>query len=80
MLRSSLCHYDILMHTYILVKGTITITEARDDAAARRANERDKCVIFKNCTPFIKCISEINDTEINNAQDIDIVMLMYNLI
>ena len=70
-----------LWHTdaYILVKGTITITRARDDAAARRADERDKCVIFKNCAPFIKCISKINDTEINNAQDIDIVMLMYNL-
>ena len=41
---------------------------------------KDKCVKFKNCAPFTKCISKINDTEIDNAQDIDIVMPMYNLI
>ena len=36
--------------------------------------------IFKNCAPFTKCISRINGIEIDNAQDIDIVMPMYNLI
>ena len=77
MLRSNLCDYA---DAYILVKGTITITGAGDDAAARRADERNKGVIFKNCAPFTKCISKINDTEIDNAQDIDIVMPMYNLI
>ena len=77
MLKSSLCDYA---DAYILVKGTITITGAGDDAAARRADERNKGVIFKNCAPFTKCISKINDTEIDNAQDIDIVMPMYNLI
>ena len=77
MLRSSLCDYA---GAYILVKGTITITGAGDDAVARRANEIKKGVIFKNCSPFIKCISKVNDTEIDNAQDIDIVMTMYNLI
>ena len=77
MLRSSLCDYA---DAYILVKGTITITGAGDDAAARRADERNKGVIFKNCAPFTKCISKINDAEIDNAQDIDIVMPMYNLI
>ena len=77
MLRSSLCDYA---GAYILVKGTITITGAGDDAAARRANEIKKGVIFKNCSPFIKCINKVNDTEIDNAQDIDIVMTMYNLI
>ena len=40
----------------------------------------DKGVTFKNCAPFTKCISRINNTDIDNAQDIDIVMLMYNLI
>ena len=64
----------------LLVRGIITITRAEDDAAARRASERDKGVIFKNCAPFTKCISKINDTEIDNAQDIDIVMPMYSLI
>ena len=77
MLRSSLCDYA---DAYILVKGTITITGAGDDAAARRADERNKGVIFKNCAPFIKCISRINGTEIDHAQDIDIVMPMYSLI
>ena len=72
-----LCDYA---DAYILVKGTITITGAGDDAAARRADERNKGVIFKNCAPFTKCISKINDAEIDNAQDIDIVMPMYNLI
>ena len=75
MLSSSLCDYA---DAYILVKGTVT--GAGDDTAARRVDERHKVAIFKNCAPFIKCISKINDTEIGNAQDIDIVMPMYNLI
>ena len=77
MLRSSLCYYA---DAYILVKGTITINGAGGAAAPRRADEGNKSVIFKNCAPFIKHISKINDTEIDNAQDIDIVMPMYNLI
>ena len=77
MLKSSLCDYS---DTYILVKGTITIAGAGADAAARQADERDKGVIFKNCAPFITCISEINNTQIDNAKGIDIVMPMYNLI
>ena len=77
MLRSNLCDYA---DAYILVKGTITITGAGDDAAARPEDERSKGVISKNWAPFIKCISKINDMEIDNAQDIDIVMPMYNLI
>ena len=77
MLRSNLCDYA---DAYILVKGTITITGAGNDAAARQADERNKGVIFKNCAPFTKCKSKINNMEIDNAQDIDIVMSMYNLI
>ena len=77
MLKSSLCDYS---EAYILVKGTITITEAGDDAAARQADERDKGVIFKNCAPFSNCMSEINNTQVDNAKGIDIVIPMYNLI
>ena len=66
MLMSNLCDYA---DAYILVKGTIPITGAGYDAAARRADERDKGVIFKICAPFTKCISRINGT------DIDIVTL-----
>ena len=77
MLKSDLCDYA---DAYIFVKGTITITGAGADAAARQADERNKGVIFKNCVPFTKCISITNNTDIDNAQDIDIVMPMYNLI
>ena len=75
MLKSNLCDYA---DSYILVKETITITGEGADAAAVRADERDKGVTFKNCAPFTKCISRINNTDIDN--DFDIVMSMYNLI
>ena len=77
MLKSSLCDFS---DTYILVKGKITITEAGDNAGSRQADERDKGVAFKNCTPFTNCISEINNSQIDNAKGFDIVMSMYNLI
>ena len=77
MLKPDLCNYA---YAYIFFKGTITITGARDDAAARQLDERNKGVVFKNCAPFTKCRSRINNTDIGNAQDIDIVMPMYNLI
>ena len=77
MLRSNLCDYD---DAYMLVKGTVTITGAGEDDAAKRLDERNKVVIFRNCTPFTKCISKISNADIDNAQDIDIVMPMYNLI
>ena len=39
-----------------------------------------KKIIFKNYAPFTSCISKINNTEIDNAEYVDIVMPMYNLI
>ena len=77
MLRSNLCDYA---YSYILVKGTITITGEADNTAAEGADERDKGVTFKNCAPLTKCISRINNTDIDNAHNIDIVMPLYNLI
>ena len=77
MLKSSLCDYS---DAYILVKGTITINGVGADAAARQADERNKGVAFKNCALFTNCMSEINNTRVDNAKDIDIVMPMYNLI
>ena len=74
MLRSNLCDYA---DAYIHVKGTITITGAGDNASVRQLDERNKGIIFKNCAPFIKCIRRVNNT--GNAQDIDIVISMYNL-
>ena len=75
MLKSSLCDYS---DAYILVKGKITITGAAADAATRQADERDKGVAFKNCAPFVNCISEINNTQVDIAKDIDIIMPIYN--
>ena len=75
MLKFSLCDYS---DAYILVKGTITVPNtAAADAKANNANEK---VIFKNCATFINCISQINNTQVDNAKDIDIVMPVYNLI
>ena len=75
MLKSSLCDYS---DAYILAKGTITVNNTAAQGAA--ANNTNKKVIFKNCDPFTNCISEINNTQIDNAKDIDIVMPMCNLI
>ena len=75
MLRSSLCDYG---DTYIFIKGNIKVNDTAGAGAA--ANNTNKKVIFKNCVPFTNCISKINNAEIDNAQYIDIVMPMYNLI
>ena len=75
MLKSSLCDYS---DAYILLKGIISANNTAADGAA--ANNTNKKVIFKNCAPFTNCISEINNTQVDNAKDIDIVMSMYNLI
>ena len=75
MLRSSLCGYS---DAYILVKGNISVNNTA--AADADANNTNKKVIFKNCAPFTDCISKINNAQVDNAKDIDIVMLMYNLI
>ena len=65
------------MHTYQL-KEQQQLLEFDDNA--RQGDKRDKGVTFKNCPPFVKCINRINNTEIDNAKHIDIVMPMYNLI
>ena len=75
MLRSSLRDYS---DAYILVKGSITVSNTAADGAA--VNNTNKKVIFKNCAPFTSYISKINITQIDNAEYIDIVMPMYNLI
>ena len=72
MLRSTLCDYA---DAYILIKGNISVN---NNAAG--ANNTNKKVIFKNCASFTNCISKINNTQIDNAEYIDIVMPMYNLI
>ena len=55
----------------------LCIPASAADAAAVHINKK---VIFKNCAPFTNCISKINKSQIDNAEYIDIVMPMYNLI
>ena len=71
MLRSDLCDYS---DAYIVVKGDITLEGDND------ANKRNKNLAFKNNAPFINCISKINGVKIDNAEDLDVVMPMYNLL
>ena len=73
MLKSSLCDYS---DAYIVVKGTITINNTA--AADADANNTNKKEVFKNCAPFTNCLSKIDNTQVDNAKDIDIVMPMYN--
>ena len=70
MLRSDLCDFS---DAYIVVKGTITVTNP-DNA------KRNKSVAFQNNAPFLNCISKINGIKIDNAEDLDVVMPMYNLL
>ena len=75
MLKSSLCDYG---DAYTLAKRTITVPNTAGEDAD--ANNADKKVIYKNCAPFINFISEIYNTQVDNAKDIDIIMPIYNLI
>ena len=67
--KSNLCYYS---NAYILVEETITINNTV--AADADANNTNKKEIVKNCAPFINCISEMNNAQIDNLNDIDIVM------
>ena len=71
MLRSDLCYFN---DAYIVVKGDITLEGDND------VNKRNKNLAFKNNAPLINCISKINGVKIDNAEDLDVVMPMYNLL
>ena len=70
MLRSDLCDFSDL---YIVVKEDITVTEWKNA-------KRNKNVAVKNNEPFINCVAKPNDVQIDNAEDLDVVMPMYNLL
>ena len=70
MLRSDLCDYS---DAYIVVKGG-------GDKGDNDDKIRNKKLIFKNIAPFRSCISEINNTFIDNVEEFDMVMPMYNLL
>ena len=74
MLRCDLCDYS---DTYIVVKGVVTVS-ANDTGRDRYEKNRD--IVLKDNAPFISCISKINGVLIQNAEDLDIVMPMYNLL
>ena len=70
MLRSDLCDFN---DAYIVVKGTITVTDPNNA-------KRNKSIAFQDNAPFINCISKINGVQIDNAEDVDAVMPIYNLL
>ena len=71
MLRSDLCVYS---DAYVWVKGKITVTNENNNA------NFNKELTLKNNEPFISCISKINNELVENAEDLDIIILMYNLL
>ena len=78
MLRLSLCDYS---DAYILVKGTITVTApGANNGANNIRDKKNRLLILKNNTPFVSCITRINGELIEDADDLDIVMPMYNLL
>ena len=74
MLRSDLCDYP---DAYIVVKGNIVLTKAN---GRRTIDIRNRFLAFKNNAPFTNWISKINNLLIDNAEDLDVVMPMYNLL
>ena len=63
-----------------MIKGTITIAEQGADTAAVGADRNDKQVIFENCAPFTDCNSEIDNTLLDYAKNLDAVMPKYDFI
>ena len=61
------------------MRGTIKITGAGANVAATNEGKRSKQVTFKSCAPFTDCISGINNTSVDIAKNLDVVILMYNL-
>ena len=74
MLRLDLCDFS---EAYIVVKGTITLTKTDGRSFI---DIRNRSLAFKNNAPFTNCISKINNVLIENAEDVDVVMPVYNLI
>ena len=66
-IKPNLCDYS---DTYILVTGDIKVTAVAADTS----------VVFKNCAPFTRYVILINDEHVETAENLDIIMPMYNLI
>ena len=78
MFRSNLCDYS---DAYIFVNGTITVTAlGANNGANNIRDKKNRPLILKNNAPFVSCITRINGEIIEDADDLDIVMPMYNLL
>ena len=78
MLKSNLCDYS---DAYILVKGTITVTvPGVNNNANNIRDKRNRPLILKNNAPFVSCITRINGELIEDPNDLDVVIRMYNLL
>ena len=73
MLRSDLCDFS---NAYVLVKGTITVTAPEGQDQLR--DKKNRPLVLKNNASFISCIAKINGELIENVEDLDVVMPMYN--
>ena len=73
MIGSNLCVYS---DTYILVSGTVTFDGEEEDDAKKLLDEINKGVTFKNYAPFTECISNINNTQIDNSKYIETAKFM----
>ena len=74
MLRSDVCNVS---DAYIVVKGTVTLTKTY---GRKFIDKRNRFLPFKNNAPFTNCTSKINNVLIDNAEDLDVLMPMYNLL
>ena len=75
-MRSNLCDYS---DAYILVKGTITVNGVVN-GSENEILRRNRSLILKNNAPFVSCMTKINNEFIEDADDLDIVMPIYNLL
>ena len=83
-------HILLLKEILLLIKKTFTADDFLDSNTAKAnatvtntANDNafgEKKLVFKNNAPFINCVSKINGVKIDNAEDLDVVMPMYNLL
>ena len=67
MIKPNLCDYS---YAFILVTGDITVNNA----------DVNTSVAFKNCAPFTKCITYINEEHLETTENLNIIMPMYNLL
>ena len=66
-IKPNLCDYS---DSFILVTGDIAVVNWNQNTS----------IAFKNCTPFTRCATHLNDEHVETAENLDIIMNMYNLL